>query len=144
MKAPISRFTINGNSMLPALKEGQDVISFNWFYKSKIGDIVIVQSESFDYAQDKKFKVQSLKRIKIITEDKVWVEGDNKDGSTDSRHFGPVRMEQVVGKVIYPSTSLRASQVPCPQCGSEVLGIYGRKDAICSNCGFKLACCGEP
>lgn len=121
--------------MTPALQPGQDILSFKWLYKwlykPKVGDIVIVQSE--------KFKVQSVKRIKIITEDKVWVEGDNKDGSTDSRHFGPVSMDQIVGMVIYKS-----NQVPCPQCESSVIGIYGRKDAICSNCGFKLSCCGEP
>ena len=36
------------------------------------------------------------------------------------------------------------NKIPCPQCASPVIGIYGRKDAICTNCGFKLTCCGEP
>ena len=117
--------------MLPALKEGQDVISFNWFYKSKIGDIVVIKQG------DK----EMVKRVTKIDGRQILVKGDNRQESTDSRDFGPVRMEQVVGKVIYPSASLGASQVPCPQCNSPVIGIYGRKDAICKNCGFKLTCC---
>ncbi|TSC86252.1 MAG: nickel-type superoxide dismutase maturation protease [Microgenomates group bacterium Gr01-1014_7] len=116
--------------MFPDLQPGQDVLSFNWFIKPKIGDIVIVQSE--------KFKAQSVKRIKKINGNKVWIEGDNWEESTDSRHFGPINADQIVGKLIY-----RSNEVPCPQCESPVIGIYGRKDAICSNCGFKLACCGE-
>ena len=30
---------------------------------------------------------------------------------------------------------------PCPQCGHQMVGVRGRKDAICGNCGFKDSCC---
>ena len=126
MRSPISRFTIQGNSMQPTLYPGQDVLSLNWFYKPKVGDIVIV-------------KEGIIKRVTKLEGDQVFVEGDNKNSSTDSRHFGAVSIDQIIGKVVYQS-----DQIPCPQCELPVVGIYGRKDAICQNCGFKLTCCGEP
>lgn len=29
----------------------------------------------------------------------------------------------------------------CPNCSNEMIGIAGRKDAICGNCGYKEPCC---
>lgn len=148
---PVSRFTINGNSMVPTLQPGQDVLSFNWAYlgkKPKVGDIVVVKVNGKDM----------VKRIHKVNGRGVYVMGDNQGESTDSRNFGTVKMDQIVGKVIYkndvilgsgatPESRSWTSQddiVDCPQCGFQVIGVYGRKDAICQNCGFKLACCGEP
>jgi len=136
--APISRFTINGYSMLPTLREGQDVLSFNWAYlgkKPKVGDIVVVKVNG----------KEMVKRIQKVDDRQIFVYGDNMDQSTDSRNFGPVSMDHVIGKLIYSSALPKHGNIiDCPQCGSDVLGIYGRKDAICTNCGFKLSCCGEP
>lgn len=129
---PISKFTVSGLSMFPTLKEGQEIVSFNWAYlgrKPKVGDIIVIKYQG----------QEMVKRVSQLKGEQVLVEGDNKNQSTDSRHFGPVKMDQVVGKVIYQS-----DQIPCPNCDSPVVGIYGRKDAICQNCGFKLTCCGEP
>ncbi len=114
--------------MYPSLKNGQDVLSVNWFVNPKVGDIVVI-----------KYQGQELvKRIKKVEGKQVFVEGDNIQESTDSRHFGPINKNQILGKVIY------ASEVDCSNCGSGMTGIAGRKDAICNNCGFKLTCCGEP
>lgn len=81
--------------MLPTLKEGQDVLVWCWFYTPRVGDIVIVQSA--------KGKVQReiIKRIVKIDRQRFYIEGDNKDESTDSREFGPIKKEQIIGKVIY-------------------------------------------
>lgn len=94
MKPPISKFKVYGNSMYPTLKEGQAVLTFNWG-KFKAGDMVVVQSA--------KLKVQSamIKRVQKIIDNKVYLVGDNKDESTDSRHFGPINKSQIIGKVIY-------------------------------------------
>lgn len=132
MKFPISKFTVSGQSMFPTLWQGQDILSFNWAYlgkKPKIGDIIVIKYQG----------IEMVKRVKGLEGDKVLVEGDNADQSTDSRHFGSISQNQIVGKVIYES-----SDIQCPNCDSPVVGIYGRKDAICQNCGFKLTCCGEP
>lgn len=80
--------------MFPTLKPGQDIVSFNWAYfksKPKIGDIIVI-----DYNGK-----ALIKRVKKIIEGQVLVEGDNKNESTDSRHFGPVSSDQIVGKVVY-------------------------------------------
>jgi type IV secretory pathway protease TraF len=37
---------------------------------------------------------------RTLADDELWVEGDREDASTDSRHFGPVRREQVKAKVV--------------------------------------------
>lgn len=91
MKSPISRFTVLGNSMIPALYPGQDVVSINWFVNPKVGDIVVI----------KKSGREMVKRIEKVEGDKVFVVGDNGQESIDSRHFGPVNLNQVVGKVVY-------------------------------------------
>lgn len=137
MKTPVSRFTVKGNSMLPSLRNGQDILSFNWAYigrKPKVGDIVVIEQKG----------KEMVKRVSKVSDREILIEGDNKDQSTDSRDFGAVSMEDVIGKIVYVADFPQNEMVNCPKCGSAVIGIYGRKDAICKNCGFKLSCCGEP
>ena len=115
--------------MHPTLHPGQDVLSFNWAYlgrKPKAGEIIVLSLNGKEL----------IKRVTKLEGEQVFVEGDNRNESTDSRHFGPISMDQVMGKVVY-----RSDMVDCSQCSSLVIGIYGRKDAICRNCGFKLSCC---
>lgn len=94
MKLPISRFTINGNSMLPTLSPGQDVLSFNWAYlgrKPKIGDIVVIKKDG----------KEMVKRVQKVFDQEIFVSGDNMEESTDSRHFWPIKLDQIIGKVVY-------------------------------------------
>lgn len=90
MKFPISKYTVHGNSMSPTLKEGQEVLTFNW---SKVheGDVVVIKKDGKEI----------VKRIDKIDGDKIYVIGDKLDESTDSRDFGPVDQSQVIGKVLY-------------------------------------------
>ena len=76
--------------MLPTLQEGQEVLTFNWG-KVKVGDVVVIKHDSKEI----------IKRIEKIGEDKIFVKGDNKRESTDSRHFGSIDQSQIIGKVIY-------------------------------------------
>ena len=115
--------------MFPTFKEGQDVLSINWFVNPKVGDVIVIKKDG----------KEMVKRIQKVLGREVIVTGDNAQESTDSRHFGPVNMDQVIGRVVYKS-----NEVDCSSCGSSMVGIAGRKDAICKNCGFKLSCCGEP
>lgn len=86
MKPPISKFKVYGNSMFPTLKEGQEVLTFNWG-KVREGDIVVT-------------KVAKIKRVQKMMGNKVYLVGDNKTESTDSRHFGSVDQSQIVGRVL--------------------------------------------
>ena len=92
---PLSRFTVSGNSMLPTLKPGQDILCFNWAYffsKPKKGDVVVFRKNGKDM----------IKRIQKLLDREVFVQGDNGKESTDSRNFGPVDKSQLVGKIIWP------------------------------------------
>lgn len=129
---PISKFKVFGSSMMPTLRPGQAVMSFNWAYlnkKPKSGEIVVIKLDHKEI----------IKRVDRVEGEWVFVQGDNQTDSIDSRHFGPVNINQLIGKVVYID-----NQIDCINCGSSMVGIAGRKDAICQNCGFKLSCCGEP
>lgn len=76
--------------MLPTLKPNQEVLALCWFYKIKIGDLVVF----------KKSGKNMIKRVKRIMDKKIYVLGDNRNKSTDSREFGWIRLNQVSGKVI--------------------------------------------
>ncbi len=104
-----SAVRVSGISMLPTLQDKQ-IIFVNktayWKNAPQNGDIVIVR-EPID-------NVQVVKRIVgtpgaaitiedktfILKEDEYYIEGDNRDNSIDSRAYGPIRSERIIGKVI--------------------------------------------
>lgn len=88
------KLKISGHSMQPIIKNGGIVIvsSIPYMFKNpKIGDIV-----AFKY----KHKI-FIKRIKLIKQEKYFMQGDNKNDSMDSRSLGFVFKKQILGKVIY-------------------------------------------
>ena len=104
-----SAVRVSGISMLPTLQDEQ-IIFVNkmayWENAPQNGDIVIVR-EPID-------NIQVVKRIVgtpgtaitiedktfILKEDEYYIEGDNRDNSIDSRAYGPIRSERIIGKVI--------------------------------------------
>lgn len=79
--------------MTPSLNESEEVITISYFFtKPKIGDIVVFR----DIVPPFVF----CKRITKIFNDKIWVEGDNKKISIDSRKFGYIEKSNIIGKVI--------------------------------------------
>jgi mitochondrial inner membrane protease subunit 1 len=43
-----------------------------------------------------------VKRVSVVGDDRsIEIVGDNASASTDSRHFGPVPADLVVGRVVY-------------------------------------------
>lgn len=85
-------FLVEGNSMLPTLKNG-DVVLINPNAKLKQGDIALA-----GHPYKKSTKI--LKRLKEFTENgDLFLIGDNTGESTDSRSFGAVPLKCLIGKV---------------------------------------------
>ncbi len=80
-----------GKSMWPILDPEQVVVAVR---KRKYvpEDVVIVLHDGRE----------KIKRIRAVEHTKYDVRGDNPSQSTDSRHFGLVRKDNVLGKVVWP------------------------------------------
>lgn len=79
--------------MLPTLAERDEVITFPYiFSKPKVGDIIVFRHIVPPFV--------FCKKITKVLADGIWVEGDNKKKSIDSRKFGFVERKNIIGKVI--------------------------------------------
>lgn len=91
---PIRRVKISGGSMLPRFKDGQ-ILLFHGAPKvgedftSLTGKIVLVVRDSYP-------GVYFIKRVKSVSPEGLWVEGDNLDESTDSRKWGHLQPHEIV------------------------------------------------
>jgi len=91
---PFYKYKVIGDSMSPTLLSRQTVLVNRlgyFFNKPKIGDIVAVH--------DPRDRKVLIKRIKKIEQSGLFVEGDNKLHSTDSRDFGMIEQSDIIGKV---------------------------------------------
>lgn len=77
--------------MLPALHKEQLVIATP-FKKTTQGAIVVARIDNRDV----------IKRVIKISQNRVWLEGDNLGASTDSREYGWIDRGAIRGVVIYP------------------------------------------
>jgi phage repressor protein C with HTH and peptisase S24 domain len=75
--------------MLPLFKHGGIVICFD--KRPKIGDVVVATID------DK----EVIKRVDQLTDKKVYLIGDNQASSTDSRTYGYISKQSIVGVVIF-------------------------------------------
>ena len=79
--------------MDPAISHREEVLTFSYiFTKPKVGDIIVFKHIVPPFI--------FCKRIKKIIKDEVWVEGDNRKESIDSRKFGFIKKQNIIGKVI--------------------------------------------
>lgn len=79
--------------MIPVLRENDTVLVNRLSYflsKPKVGDVVVLRREQF-----------IIKRIARIKDNRVFIVGDNKSESTDSRSFGWLNKELIIGKVMF-------------------------------------------
>lgn len=94
--SPFLTYKIEGMSMMPTLHNESTVFVSRvayWFSLPKTGDIVAVKDP-----RDGKILI---KRIKKIEQKKYFLQGDNKDHSTDSRKFGMLEKKDIIGKVVF-------------------------------------------
>jgi len=90
----LTKLKVIGHSMGPVIKNEEIVLVSNliyWFKKPQIGDIVAFRDGG---------KIL-IKRVKNISKGKYFLEGDNKQDSLDSREFGLISKQEILGKVIY-------------------------------------------
>jgi len=90
------RFRVVGQSMMPLLKPGNEVLLDPRAYHSqlpKAGEIVVVNHpDCLDF--------QLIKRvIQVLPDGCCVIEGDNRSKSTDSRSFGAIEPDNLLGKV---------------------------------------------
>jgi signal peptidase I len=94
---------VRGDSMSPNYNEGDWLLFRLLPAKSKadelVGKVVLIQRRSNlgeDFLQVKRV----TKVHNDINETEIWVEGDNKEKSTDSRSWGALDSSEVIGKLI--------------------------------------------
>lgn len=102
-----SYFMVKEQSMEPFCQEGDFVLVNRMSYlfsHPKIGQLVALKDP-------RDFSRNILKRIIAIRNSFAWVEGDNKEKSTDSRDFGWVSAKALLGqaKVIHMTSLLDRS-----------------------------------
>jgi nickel-type superoxide dismutase maturation protease len=91
------RVAVHGPSMAPHLKHGDWVI-VRCQVRPRVGDVALVRLPDGGLA---------VKRLIRRVRDGWWVEGDNAYASTDSRQFGAIPEDAVLGRVIFRYWPLR-------------------------------------
>ncbi len=93
MQFPIKIFRVEDRSMEPRIKAGDYLIVSRLSNRLKIGDVVVLKHPTKD--------IKIVKRISTISDTMVFVVGDNKNESGDSRNFGSMARNMVIGKVVF-------------------------------------------
>ena len=90
------RFVVRGNSMAPLLVDGDVVLVDDRAYASRspqIGDVVVARHP---YQRD----LQIIKRVADLPGEKqAFLQSDNPTEGTDSRSFGAIPYDRIVGQV---------------------------------------------
>ena len=105
---------LRGDSMSPNYNDGDWLLFRLLPAKSKanelIGKVVLIQRQSefgTDFLQVKRVtqvsdsaSASSSSSASSALKTEIWVEGDNKGESTDSRNWGPLNSDEVIGKLM--------------------------------------------
>jgi nickel-type superoxide dismutase maturation protease len=90
------RLRVVGESMLPLLQPGDEILLDPFAYQKfspQVNDIIVIR-----HPLQKNLFI--LKRINAINNgDRYFVLGDNREASTDSRHWGTITFSDIIGKV---------------------------------------------
>ena len=98
---------LEGDSMLPTFNKYSTLVFIDKFspifFRPKIDQIVIVNKNGIEMCK-------RIKKIKTIEKNIfIWIEGDNKKNSFDSRNFGWIKKDFIIGNVIieiYPKMKI--------------------------------------
>jgi len=95
------RIEVEGTSMRPTLEPGDWAIAVR-ARRLRRGDIVVVEHPDrvgFELVKRVTHPPDDMAPDGLGLVDRVWVEGDDPEGSSDSRTFGPLPMGLVRGRV---------------------------------------------
>ena len=84
--------------MQPTISDGQIVLLNRWAYlfrQPRAGEVVVFKKSSRLFCK----RVKSANQIN----NEYALEGDNPEDSLDSRKFGPVTLEQILGRAFLPA-----------------------------------------
>ena len=93
---------VRGDSMSPNYNDGDWLLFRLLPAKVRVGKVVLIQRQSqvgTDFLQVK--RVIRVDKSNESNEIKFWVEGDNKENSTDSRSWGALDSSEIIGKLIF-------------------------------------------
>lgn len=119
---------LSESSMEPTFSHGQIVLSTAWYKSLQRGDVVIIKNPQ--KPTDRMCKrvialpgdtVQYSYKSVIIPSGQMWVEGDNKVASLDSRDYGAVPIGLLDGLVICRLWPFATRESWTPENTSEVL-----------------------
>ncbi len=107
---------VRGDSMAPTFNNG-DGLLFSKFLKpeSLIGRVILIERSSGagkDLLQIKRaIRYVAIQQVDGLKEDRaaspathfvrIWVEGDNKESSTDSRSWGAINQSEILGVLLF-------------------------------------------
>lgn len=89
---PLAFFKVKDRSMEPAVSDGDYVVVNRWNKSIKDGDVVVLSHPNKG--------ILIIKRVWKILGNHLYVRGDNGEFSQDSRQFGSISKDLVIGKVI--------------------------------------------
>ncbi len=92
-KRSLGTVAVAGGSMTPTFNAG-DWLLVMWGGQFRLGQTVLIERQ----AQPGVFLI---KRVIRMESDKYWVEGDNKEESTDSRQWGALDHSEIVATVVF-------------------------------------------
>lgn len=87
------RVVVAGDSMRPTLEPGDRVIVLRGG-RARPGDVVVVPDP-------RHARRMMIKRVAAVDGPRCVVVGDNRSSTTDSRHFGPIRLADIQARVVY-------------------------------------------
>lgn len=83
---------VEGDSMSPTLVAG-DWLAVRWDVVPEVGDVVVARRPD-------RRELLIVKRVTRVSPTGFWLEGDNPAASDDSRVFGDLRPDDVLGRVV--------------------------------------------
>jgi nickel-type superoxide dismutase maturation protease len=91
---PLARVRVADTSMLPALRPGDRLLVGRWL-RLRLGDVVVLRDPEAPLS----FLIKRV--VQVEPNGDLLVHGDNPNVSRDSRHFGAIKPEFIVGRVFY-------------------------------------------